>query len=119
MRRTILIVDDEESLRDVLRENLASDYDVVEAGNGYYGLSEVMVGSRQIDLVIADLNMPELNGIELIENLPRGTPVIIISGYLHLPKFGDAVSRLKPVAVLAKPFELSELRVAIDQALGQ
>ena len=103
----------------MVREHLAPDFDVVEAGDGYYGLSEVMVGSRQIDLVIADLNMPGLNGIELFENLPQGTPVITISGYLHLPEFGDAVSHLGPAAVLAKPFELSELRVAIDQALGQ
>ena len=119
MKPTILIVDDEGDVRTVLEEALARDYTVVGPDSGFDGLSEVMVGGEKIDLVITDLNMPGLNGVELIENLPEGIPVIIISGFLHLPKFRNEVERLHSVAVLEKPVPLEELREAIQKALQQ
>ena len=119
MKPTVLIVDDEEDMRKVLQDALAKDYHVVEAGDGHYGLSEVMVGGQNIDLVITDLKMPGCDGIEFIEDLPEETPVIIISGYLSTPEFQDGLKRLHPVAVFKKPFNVFALREAIHQALTQ
>ncbi len=119
MKPTILIVDDETDVRTTLGEALAKDYCVVLADSGFDGLSEVMVGEEKIDLVITDLNMPGLNGLELVENLPEGIPVIIISGFLHLPEFQNEVQHLHSVALLEKPFPLEKLREAIQKALEQ
>ena len=119
MKPTILIVDDEEDMRKVLQDALAEDYHIVEAGDGYDGLSEVLVGEQNIDLVITDLKMPGRDGIELIENLPEETLVIVISGYLSTSEFQDALKHLHPAAVFQKPFEISALLQAIHRALGQ
>ena len=119
MKHTILIVDDEEDMRKVLQDALVEDYHVVEAGDGHYGLSEVLVGERNIDLVITDLKMPGSDGIELIENLPEETPVIVMSGYLSTPEFQDALKHFHPAAVFEKPFQISALFQAIHRALGQ
>ena len=119
MKSTILIVEDNEDIRKFLQEALVEDYDIVIAGEGYAGLAEVMVGRQDIDLIITDLQMPGLNGVELIENLPRDIPVIVISAFLDHPKFRDSLQHLHPAAVIEKPFRISELRQAIQQVFGQ
>ena len=116
---TIMVVDDDPSVTRMLGKALAEDHNVVVASDGFDGLSEVMVGSEKIDLVITDLKMPGLDGIELIENLPEDLPVIVISGYLLLPKFREALKHLHPVAVFEKPLHLDELREAIRKGLGE
>jgi DNA-binding NtrC family response regulator len=101
----------------MLKEHLDEDFDIIEATDGHDGLSEVMVGERDIDLVVTDLKMPGLDGAGLAESLPSGLPVIIISGYLHTPEFRGALDRLQPTAVFQKPFEISSLSETITQAL--
>lgn len=119
MKPTVLIVDDDESIRDILRTSLHERYRVVEASDGYYGLSEVMVGDQPVDLIITDLQMPGHNGVELIQDLPEDIPVIIISGYLHTSEYQKAMARLKPVAVFEKPFKISELCDILRETLGR
>ena len=119
MKPSILVVDDDKGTREYLQNALTEDFNIVEAGEGYDGLSEVMVGEHHIDLIITDLNMPGLNGIELIRNLPKGIPVIVISGYLKAPEFEKALAQLQPVAVLEKPFDISTLRRTVDRALDR
>ena len=110
MKPTILVVDDDKDVRHLLKMTLSEDYNVVEAGDGYYGLSEVVVGEEEINLIITDLKMPGSDGIELIQNLPSDIPFIVVSAYLHVPEFRTALDRLDPVAVFRKPFSLAELR---------
>lgn len=117
MKPNILVVDDNASLRKLLNDALAGDYNVIEAGDGIFGLAEVMGGERKIDLIITDLDMPESNGIEFIENLSEGIPVIIISGYLERPEFQDALQSLHPAAIFRKPFSLDKLREAIGSTI--
>ena len=119
MKPTILIVDDDEPIRKLLQEALAKEYNLVMAGEGFQGLSEIMVGEQKIDLVITDLKMPGLNGIEFAKNLPEGVPFIIISGFLNLMKFQEPLKGLLPFAVFDKPFRMHALREAIHLALGQ
>ena len=118
MRPTILIVDDDGDVRAMLRTALVEDYEVIEAHSGLDGLKEHMKGMHKIDLVITDLKMPDLNGIELIENLIDEPPVIVISAYLPLPEFRDELSRIKPVATIEKPFRLETFYKAIERALS-
>ena len=79
---TILIIEDEESIRLLLRSALeAAGYEVTEATNGRQGLE--LYRQRPTDLVITDMLMPELNGLEMLLALTREfihTKVIAISG---------------------------------------
>jgi len=119
MKPTILVVDDEQEIRKLLQDALAEAYTIVTAEEGFHGLSEVMVGEQNIDLVITDLQMPGLDGVEFIKGLPEGMPFIIISGFLNLLKFREALKELYPVAVFEKPFRMHALLQAIHRALGQ
>ena len=118
MKPTILIVDDDENVRELLREVLSKDYSVVEASGGYEGLDEIVKGQK-IDLIITDLEMPGIDGIAFIEKFPEGIPYIIISGFLHLLKFREPLKGLHPAAVIEKPFRISALLQAVQHALGQ
>ena len=118
MKPTVLVVDDNTEIRAILRDSLTDRYNVVEAGDGELGLTEVMVGDHDIDLVVIDLNMPDADGIRLIENLPDKLKYIIISGYLQVPRYKGALKHLNPVAVLEKPFEIQALRDTVEKTLS-
>jgi CheY-like chemotaxis protein len=101
----ILLVDDEETVRRLLRITLERDgYDVVEAVNGYQALA--LYEEQPVDLVITDIAMPEMNGFQLIEVLTRrfvGIKVIAMSGLaenLSLAKLlGGCETVQKPVSI--------------------
>lgn len=83
MRRTVLVVDDAGVARQINALTLAKEgFEVIEAVNGRDALSKIR--ERKIDLVVTDINMPEMDGIEFIKQL-RGmdehkfTPVIVLS----------------------------------------
>ena len=114
---TVLIVDDDASVRQVLRGGLEHDYQVVEAVDGHYAISEILLADKPIDLLVTDLHMPESDGIDLIDRLPEHVPYVIISGYLDVPEYQEALARLEPAAVLRKPFSIPELRKAIEASI--
>jgi CheY-like chemotaxis protein len=118
MKRRILIVEDELEVRELLQRGLSEDYDVVLAEDGFAGLTEALVGYPDLDLVITDLNMPGITGFELIENLPNGIPVIVISGYLDDSEFQDQLEKIRPVATFHKPFLLADLKTSVEKALA-
>ena len=84
---TILLVEDDESVRFVLRQSLAKKgYAVLEAVNGAKALEaiESCEGSEEIDLVVTDVVMPEMGGFELAARLAQshgGIKVLLMSGY--------------------------------------
>lgn len=121
--KKILIVDDEKFIRSLIKESLESqEYEFFEATNGDDACK--LVSGNKFDLVITDIVMPKKNGIDLIMDMIRSksdTPVIAISGgggitgrfdYLPIAKLIGAIF------ILEKPFELSNLRDTIEQALA-
>ena len=117
---TILVVDDLESVRIMLRRQLTSlGHTVLEAGDGLRAL-EVVRGRRgDLDLVLTDVVMPSMNGTEVAACLCTeypGLPVVLMSAYapagLTRVGFQDAI-----VPVLQKPFELSQLAELIQVAV--
>jgi two-component system KDP operon response regulator KdpE len=107
--KRILVVDDEPQIKRMLRTSLqSSGYEVVLAANGAEGLEQF--ASKQPDLVISDLAMPEMNGLELTQAIRRiaQTPIIVLS-----VRDTDAmkVSALDEGAddYLTKPFSMPEL----------
>ena len=114
----ILTIDDEENIRDSFRMFLEDyDYQILEAKNGKEGL-EVFYREKP-DLVICDLRMPEIDGLEVIEKIKNSspdTPIIVVSGTGII---GDAIEAINRGAwnYLLKPIhDMSVLLHAINQA---
>lgn len=113
---SILVVDDEEKIRKSLSGLLRDNgYEVVTAGSGPECLQ--ILSLQNIDLVILDIVMPEMNGIEVIEKIKkkyRETEVIMLSGQADKEK-AIATFRLGAYDFIEKPFESSEILNTIAQ----
>lgn len=118
----ILLIDDNEAFRTPLRIALEqAGYAVTEAGSGKQGLALYQAASH--DLVIADLLMPEPDGLEVIMELRRrnrAVKIIAISaGTRHSPNAELAAARaLGACRVLAKPFAVARLIATIQELLA-
>ena len=103
----ILVIDDDESIRFLLRAVLEfQGYDVIEAENGYEGLLRYQV--EPADLVITDMQMPVMDGLELLMELQRTFPrvkVIAISGGRRTLE----VAKTFTPHTFEKPFSLEEV----------
>lgn len=115
----ILVVDDDDDVRKSLVETLvALNYDVLEAEDGYAGLS--ILAKSSPDLVIVDYAMPGLTGAEMARELRAkrpSLPIIFASGYADTAAI-DAVVDAN-ISVLRKPFELAKLQEAIADLLRE
>jgi DNA-binding NtrC family response regulator len=119
MRATILIIDDEEPIRALLRFALeAAGYEVTEAANGRQGLD--LYRQRPTDLIIADMLMPELNGLDLLLELTREflhAKVIAISGAGGEQNVLDVAKLLGARQTFEKPFSIPQLLDAVRYEL--
>ena len=112
--KSILLVEDERSVRDLLRQVLAADgHTVAEANNGVEALTTFR--TSPFDLVIIDFGIPFMQGDELavrLKQLAPQVPILMITGRAMRP------SRSNPVnAVLAKPFDFAQLRHVVGELL--
>jgi two-component system, cell cycle response regulator CpdR len=117
---TILLVDDEDGVRVSLRRLLtAVGHTVLEASHGAEAIDLVRRRRGNVDLVLADVVMPEMNGTELAATLDRefpGLPVLLMSAYA--PSGMTTVGRQgHTVPVLQKPFDRGQLEVVVEVAL--
>jgi DNA-binding NtrC family response regulator len=117
-RKQILVVDDEPNLRRVLSAQLARDgYDVHTAEDGAEALT--LLGEHHIDLVITDLRMPNVDGMELLRRaleMDAELPVVMITAHGTVD---NAVEALKTGAFdyITKPFDQAEVRTIVKKAL--
>jgi DNA-binding NtrC family response regulator len=106
-----LVVDDERLVRSLVCRALArTGFDVFEAGNGEAALELVRAGD--FELVISDVQMPIMGGLELAQRLKRvrpELPVILVSGHFELSD-GQNAADYGAFAVLRKPFSITELQ---------
>ncbi|NMC65519.1 MAG: sigma-54-dependent Fis family transcriptional regulator, partial [Acidobacteria bacterium] len=115
---SLLIIDDEKSLLDVLSLMFKKEgYEVKTAASGAEGLD--ILTNNTVDLVITDIRMPHLSGMEILkyvkENQPE-TPVIVITAYGSIQQ---AVEALKAGALdyIVKPFDIEELKILVARGL--
>jgi CheY-like chemotaxis protein len=103
---TVLVVDDEASLRSLVARRLVQEgYRVLEAGNGVEALELLRVPGNDVRLVITDIRMPRMDGYELADRIgdrARSPKMLFISGY------GQSGVWL-PGSVFGKPFSLDAL----------
>ena len=116
---TILIIDDEALIRALLRTTLeAAGHEVMEAPNGRIGLE--LYRLRPTDLVITDIVMPELNGLDMLLELTREfihAKVIAISGARGEKNVLDVAKLLGARRTFQKPFSMSKLLDAVRYEL--
>ena len=114
----ILVADDDESLRRVIEFRLRQEgYEVKAVADGAQALK--LLESEKFDLLLSDMRMPELDGIELLTRaleVDRDIKVILITAYATVQQAVEAV-KLGAFDYLTKPFEKEELSVTIQKAL--
>lgn len=118
---TVLLVEDEESVRQLVRETLAAKgYQVLEAENGEAGLTSAAALNGKIDLVITDVVMPGMGGRELVKQLAQTRPetkVLYLSGYTEDAIVSEGTIE-SGAAFLQKPFTLQNLSRKVREVLG-
>lgn len=116
----ILIMDDEPLVLKLLENYLTMlDHQVVTVLDGRKGLEVFLEAPDIFDLIITDLQMPGLDGMNVIVRLKdKGyeIPVVLISGYA-VPNTEEEIRNLKIVAVLEKPFDLQELGKVVSEVV--
>jgi DNA-binding response OmpR family regulator len=117
----ILLVDDDAALRRAIGRALhKAGHEVLEAPDGVEAMR--LVKATPPDIVLTDINMPEMDGIEIVLELGksgRSVPIVAMSGGGLLPKqllLGNA-DALGAAATIEKPFRLEELLETVDRVL--
>ncbi|HPD55959.1 MAG TPA: hybrid sensor histidine kinase/response regulator [Smithellaceae bacterium] len=114
----ILIIDDEEALRDGCRQVLEkSGYEVITAAQGAEGIK--MARERVPDMVFVDLKMPNMSGMEIMEILSKDIPdtiLVMITGYASIVSAVEAMQK-GAYDYLPKPFSPDQLRVLTKRGL--
>jgi DNA-binding NtrC family response regulator len=117
---TILVIDDQEPIRGLLRRALEeANYEVLEASNGRLGLE--LYGERLAELVITDIFMPEMNGLEMMLELKRNFPevkVIVMSGGLESEGALNVAKQFGARHTFQKPLDIETLLNAVRYELA-
>jgi len=115
-KKSVLIVDDEASVREALRQILKPDYEVHMAADGDEALQ--CVRRERIDVVTLDLKMPKMSGIEVLREIKKireDVEVIIITAYGDPDNAGEALY-YGAGDFIAKPFNVSDITAKVNQS---
>ena len=116
----ILIIDDEKSIRNSLKEILEYEkFEVHEAQDGQEGMK--LIGKESFDLVLCDIKMPKMDGIEVltkIQEIANEIPVVMISGHGNIDTAVEAIKK-GAYDYISKPLDLNRLLVTIRNAMDR
>ncbi len=118
MKKSVLVCDDEEGIRESLKLILEKDYDVIFAVNGNEAIEKLKKGP--VDLVILDIKMPRMDGIETLKKLKATRPdikTIISSGYKSM-ETAKAATDAGAVDYIVKPFNKTEILASVKRILA-
>lgn len=121
MAKTILIVDDSTSMRQLVKMTLGgAGHQVIEAVDGRDALAKL--GGQKVHLIISDLNMPNLDGIGLVKALKarpeyRFTPIVMLTTESEQGKKAEGQAA-GARAWIVKPFQPAQLLAAVDRLVG-
>jgi DNA-binding NtrC family response regulator len=116
----ILVIDDEESPRESLRFILKDRYDVTLMDGGPNGL-EALAKSEPFDVVLLDMKMPQMDGLEVLSRILQHTPTMPVVMVTAITEAKPAVQAMKMGAAdyLQKPFDVDEIRLVVDRILKE
>lgn len=116
-RATILVVDDDSGIRDLLTLILENEFRVITAKSGEEALA--ILYTEIVDLIVTDIVMGGMNGLELgrqIKRMRPTLPVLYMTGFPHGANPSEDLARTQP---LFKPFRSAALLAAVNALLGQ
>jgi two-component system, OmpR family, phosphate regulon response regulator PhoB len=116
--KTILICEDDDNLRQLIRVVIGAEYHIVEAGDGDEAL--VLAAEHRPDLIVLDLMLPRMSGLDVLRALRAnaatdGMHILVMSAW---PDADDAALKAGADAFLRKPFEPDALTALVEEALG-
>lgn len=117
MKKKILICDDEEGIRESLNLILEKDYDIAFATNGKEALE--YISNNPIDLIILDIKMPKVTGLEVLRDIKEKKPdinVVIATGY-QSAEIAEETIRLGATDYITKPFDKEKVLKTINNCL--
>lgn len=114
----ILIVDDEAGIRSILKRVLGKNHEVLEAENGKEALD--ILRTHRPDLLVCDLKMPEIDGMEVLRQVPEIDPDLVSIMITAHGSVEDAVQAMKLGALdyFRKPFDVEEVKVVVEKGLS-
>ena len=116
--RTLLIADDEANIRRVLEAIFKKDgYNVLVGENGLHAIE--LAATNKIDVLITDLIMPDMNGVELLQKIKEKHPdliAVMITAYATIKTCVDAM-RYGAADYITKPFDMNEIRAVVKRAV--
>ncbi len=115
----ILVVDDEEGIRESLKLILSDHYDLVVTDNGEQAL-RLVEGDPAIGLVLMDIKMPKVNGLDVLKAMKAKRPdlnVVMVTGYKAMETAGAAAS-LGASGYIIKPFKSEEILKTVKRNLA-
>ena len=123
MPNKILVVDDEPDLEHLMTQRLRRDvragrYQLAFAHNGVEALA-MLEQDRDIDMVLSDINMPEMDGLALLDQIPKVDPnirAVIVSAYGDMQNIRTAMNR-GAFDFVTKPIDFNDLRITIEKTL--
>ena len=115
---TILVIDDKDSMREMLTASLTSEgYDVEVAGSGDVGIARSK--EKHFDVILTDLKMPDISGMEVLTQVKEHDPetaVIVMTAYGTIETAVEAMKR-GAFDFLQKPFDIDHLQMLVERAL--
>lgn len=119
VQKTILIVDDEEALREALVKILEDDgYEVIAAESGERAIE--ILHDYPVDLMLTDIRMPGMSGIDLLKKvreIHHTLGVIILTGYGEIESYIEAM-HFGALEYVSKPFKMNELKFIVNKLLN-
>jgi DNA-binding response OmpR family regulator len=117
--KTILICEDDDSLRQLIRVVIGAGYRIVEAGDGDEALA--LASEHRPDLIVLDLMMPRMSGFDVLRRLRGdvsvdGTHIVVMSAW---PNAEEAALEAGADKYIQKPFDLDELTGVVESLLGR
>ena len=122
VRKNILVIEDHDSIRMLFQRFFSKSFEVTVKKDGFEGLAWLSLGNIP-DLILLDMSMPRLNGIDFLNNIRnsgffRDIPVIIVSGEEDT-RIIDQCFQLGICDYVTKPFNLINLNEKINQVFAQ
>lgn len=121
MAKKILTVDDSKTMRDMVSFTLKGQgFDVIEAEDGKHAIT--VLNNQPVDAIVTDLNMPNMNGIELIKNLRempayKFTPILMLTTEMDETKKAEG-KQAGATGWIVKPFQPDKLVAVVNKVCG-
>ena len=120
-RCSILVVEDDDAVRSMICLSLEGEgYEILLSSNASDALRFALTSVQRFDLLLTDIRMPGISGIELAQRLLQkwpGVPILFISGVVDEQEAREQLSASAPFQFLAKPFDMPRLRQSVATAL--